>query len=73
MPLDDQIAQRQANFQAIRDLGVAAYPNAFDASDSVSALVERHGSDSGEVLDAIHRGLAAQKVTPPDTPGAPSS
>jgi N utilization substance protein B len=25
------------------------------------------------VLDAIHRGLAAQKVTPPDTPGAPSS
>jgi lysyl-tRNA synthetase, class II len=52
MPLDDQIAQRQANFQAIRDLGVAVYPNAFDASDSVAALVERHGSDSGEALEA---------------------
>ena len=52
MPLDDQIAQRQANFQAIRDLGVAAYPNHFDASDSVSAIVERHGGDTGEALEA---------------------
>ena len=52
MPLDDQIAQRQANFQAIRDLGVAAYPNTFDATDSVTVVVERHGADTGEALEA---------------------
>jgi len=52
MPLDDQIAQRRANFQAIGDLGVPLYPNAFDASASVSALVERHGASSGEALEA---------------------
>jgi lysyl-tRNA synthetase class 2 len=52
MPLDDQIAQRQANFQAIRDLGVPVYPNHFDATDSVSAVVARHGGDSGEALEA---------------------
>ena len=40
MPLDDQIAQRRANFQAIGDLGVAVYPNAFDATASVSEVVE---------------------------------
>src|SRR6478609_6246049 len=52
MPLDDQIAQRQANFQAIGALGVPLYPNAFDASANVSELVERHGASSGEALDA---------------------
>src|SRR5687767_11936622 len=52
MPLDDQIAQRRANFQAIGDLGVPLYPNAFDATASVSALVERHGASSGEALEA---------------------
>ena len=41
MPLDDQIAQRQANFQAICDLGVPPYPNAFDATASVSELSAR--------------------------------
>jgi lysyl-tRNA synthetase class 2 len=52
MPLDDQIAQRRANFQAIGDLGVSLYPNAFDATASASELVERHGASSGEALDA---------------------
>ena len=52
MPLDDQIAQRRANFQAICDLGVAPYPNAFDATASVSALVERHGASPAETLEA---------------------
>ena len=52
MPLDDQIAQRQANFQAIRDLGVAVYPNAFAATASVSELVDRHGPSSSEALEA---------------------
>ena len=51
MPLDDQIAQRRANFQAIGDLGVAVYPNAFDATASVSEVVERHGASTGEALD----------------------
>ena len=52
MPLDDQIAQRRANFQAICDLGVAPYPNAFDATASVSELVDRHGASTGEALEA---------------------
>jgi lysyl-tRNA synthetase class 2 len=52
MPLDDQIAQRRANFQAIGALGVALYPNAFDATASVSELVDRHGASSGEALEA---------------------
>jgi lysyl-tRNA synthetase class 2 len=52
MPLDDQIAQRRANFQAICDLGVPPYPNAFDATASVSDLVDRHGRTTGEVLEA---------------------
>ena len=52
MPLDDQIAQRRANFQAIGDLGVAVYPNAFDATASVSEVVERHGASTGEALEA---------------------
>jgi lysyl-tRNA synthetase, class II len=52
MPLDDQIAQRRANFQAIGDLGVALYPTAFDATASVSELVERHGASSGDVLES---------------------
>ena len=51
MPLDDQIAQRQANFEAIRDLGVPVYPNHFDATDSVSALVTRHGAETAEALE----------------------
>ena len=53
MPLDDQIAQRRANFQAICDLGVAPYPNAFDATASVSELVERHGASAAEALEAL--------------------
>jgi lysyl-tRNA synthetase, class II len=52
MPLDDQIAQRRANFQAICDLGVAPYPNTFDATASVSELVDRHGVSTGEALEA---------------------
>ncbi len=52
MPLDDQIAQRRANFQAICDLGVAPYPNAFDATASVSEVVDAHGASTGEALEA---------------------
>ena len=52
MPLDDQLAQRRANFEAISDLGVAPYPNAFDATASVSELVDRHGAATGEALEA---------------------
>ncbi len=52
MPLDDQLAQRRANFQAICDLGVPPYPNAFDATASVSELVDRHGESPAETLEA---------------------
>ncbi len=47
-----QIAQRRENFEALRALGVVPYPNRFDASDSLSAIVAAHGSRTGEDLDA---------------------
>ncbi|MGE3275616.1 MAG: lysine--tRNA ligase [Vicinamibacterales bacterium] len=47
-----QIEQRRANLAAIEALGYPAYPNRFDATDSVSALTARHGTTAGEALEA---------------------
>jgi lysyl-tRNA synthetase class 2 len=52
MPLDDQIEQRRANFEALQALGVDPYPRAFDRSDTVTALVDTHGSRMAEELEA---------------------
>src|SRR5690554_3094910 len=53
MPLDDQIAQRRANFQALAELGVPLFPHSFERSDSVSALVAEYGRESAEALEAL--------------------
>lgn len=47
-----QTEQRRANLEAIERLGIRAYPNRFDASDTVSALVEAHDVRSAAELEA---------------------
>jgi lysyl-tRNA synthetase class 2 len=53
MPPEDQLQeQRRANFDALGALGVARYPQAFDASASVSAIVEQYRDSDAAALDA---------------------
>ena len=47
-----QTEQRRANLEAITRLGFAAYPNKFDTTHSVSALVEGHTAKSKDELEA---------------------
>jgi lysyl-tRNA synthetase class 2 len=46
------IAQRRANLDALTALGVAAYPHRFDASSTISSLVEAHGATPAPELEA---------------------
>ena len=48
----DQLRQRRENLEKLRALGVQPYPHRFDASDTVSSIVEAHGDRSGEALEA---------------------
>jgi lysyl-tRNA synthetase class 2 len=48
----EQTAQRKAKLADLVRLGVTAYPNRFDRSDTVSSLVEAHAAKSGAELDA---------------------
>ncbi len=47
----DERERRRATQVALRALGVEPYPARFDPSDSVSAIVDRHGDRSGEELE----------------------
>jgi lysyl-tRNA synthetase, class II len=47
-----QIAQRRANLDAIAALGFAIYPNRFETTHPVSALVAAHSGTAGDVLEA---------------------
>jgi lysyl-tRNA synthetase, class II len=49
---DEQIQQRKANLEAIKALGVAAYPHKFERRHTVSELVEAHGEQSHDDLEA---------------------
>ena len=51
-PESDQIQQRRANLEALRQLGVEAYPRTFDQGATVESLVALHGPASGEALEA---------------------
>ncbi|MDO8793424.1 MAG: lysine--tRNA ligase [Vicinamibacterales bacterium] len=51
-PESDQIQQRRANLDALRQLGVDVYPRTFDQGATVESLVALHGSTSGEALEA---------------------
>ena len=48
----DQTAQRRANFEALRQLGVDVYPHRFDAQATVSELAAAHGAATGAELEA---------------------
>src|SRR5262245_115487 len=48
----DQVAQRRANFEALRNLGVEQYPHAYDRSHTVTALVDAYSARTGEELTA---------------------
>jgi lysyl-tRNA synthetase, class II len=50
--VSDQLRQRRANFEELQKLGVAAYPHAFERTDTVSDLVEAHSAKTGEALEA---------------------
>jgi lysyl-tRNA synthetase, class II len=49
---EQQIQQRQRNFEALHDLGVDRFPHSFTRTHSVDALVREFGERTGEMLDA---------------------
>ena len=48
----DLLRQRRENFEALRQLGVNPYPKRFERTDTISALVDAHGSRSGDELES---------------------
>ena len=66
----DQVAQRRANLDALKKLGVDPYPHRFDTQATVAAIVGEHGAKSVQlsvdVADAeeAHRNTLAVYVPP---------
>jgi lysyl-tRNA synthetase class 2 len=57
------LAQRKAKLASLIELGVDTYPHAFDTTTTIRALVEAHGGESREALDAAgHRATVAGRV-----------
>ena len=50
----DQLRQRRDNLDELRALGVDPYPRSFNATSTVSSLVDAHGDADGASLDANH-------------------
>ena len=48
----EQIAQRHANLREVTALGLPPYPNRFDRTDAIAALVERHGATPADAFEA---------------------
>jgi lysyl-tRNA synthetase class 2 len=48
----EQAAQRRAKRAELERIGVTVYPTHYDRTDDVSAVVARHGAESGETLEA---------------------
>ena len=48
----DQVVQRRANLEALRQLGVDPYPRRFDPEASIESIVGAHGAKSGDALEA---------------------
>ena len=48
----DQIAQRRANLEELRAIGIDPYPHRFPVTDTIDALVAAHGETSGPDLEA---------------------
>jgi lysyl-tRNA synthetase, class II len=47
----DQVVQRRANLEALKQLGIDPYPRRFDGATPIARLVAEHGSKSGAELD----------------------
>jgi lysyl-tRNA synthetase class 2 len=47
----DQVVQRRANLEALKQLGVDAYPQRFDASTPIARLVADHGAKTSQELE----------------------
>src|SRR5262245_10827215 len=47
-----QTDQRRANLEALMRLGIRPYPHKFATTDTVTALVDRHGARTKEELEA---------------------
>ena len=47
----DQVAQRKANLEALKALGVEVYPGSFKIEAGVSVLVDEHGTSGSEALE----------------------
>jgi lysyl-tRNA synthetase, class II len=48
----DQVVQRRANLDALKQLGVDAYPKRFEATTPISQVVAEHSAKTSEELDA---------------------
>ena len=48
----EQIAQRKAKLEELVRLGVAAYPNKFDRTNTISAIVAEHEQKTGDALES---------------------
>jgi len=50
----DQVVQRRANLEALKQLGIDPYPQRFDNAVPITHLVEEHGARTSEELTAAH-------------------
>jgi lysyl-tRNA synthetase, class II len=48
----DQVVQRRANLEALKQLGVDPYPQRFDCATSITRLVDEHGAKTAQELEA---------------------
>jgi lysyl-tRNA synthetase, class II len=48
----DQVAQRRANLEELKTLGVDPYPHRFEVDSTIDAIVAQHGTRPGEELEA---------------------
>ena len=48
----DQVAQRRANLEELKRLGVDPYPRRFETQGTIAAIVAEHGGKGAEELDA---------------------
>ena len=62
---NDQVQQRRLHLEAISKLGHAAYPNRFDRTHSISAIVEKHknvaGKKEGPELEQVNAALRSEE------------
>ncbi len=50
----DQVVQRRANLESLKQLGVEPYPQRFDDATPITRLVADHGAQPADQLDAAH-------------------